>query len=174
MLDLARRKGCGVRWVHGGHEAIGSWDAQLAVMSGHVAQFFLDDVEWTEALSSIRAGLVDGGTLTFESRNPEAEGWLRWGKDKSVSDDPTLGRIEHWSAAHGMTKGVLSYTNHYRFLDLDQQVSAQSEMRFRTLDELKDSLSSAGFTVNEHYGYWDRRAVSPDAPELVIVSTARP
>ena len=79
MLDVARtRTRAGrLRWVDGGADDIGTPDADLAIMSGHVAQFFVDDDEWSDALAALHAALRPGGYLAFESRNPDAREWER-------------------------------------------------------------------------------------------------
>ena len=84
MLDVARtRTRAGrLRWVDGGADDIGTPDADLAIMSGHVAQFFVDDDEWSDALAALHAALRPGGHLAFESRNPDAREWERWTRDR--------------------------------------------------------------------------------------------
>ena len=45
MLEVARRRACGerVEWIEGDALGLGELQADLAIMTGHVAQFFLDD-----------------------------------------------------------------------------------------------------------------------------------
>src|SRR5579884_2343393 len=59
MLDLARRRlhGMDVRWIAGYANKLGDEHADLAIRTGHVAQFFLDDERWHEALTSIHRAL---------------------------------------------------------------------------------------------------------------------
>src|SRR5579884_984396 len=77
MLDVARRgrHGDHVRWIEGGAHDIGVTGADLAIMTGHVAQFFVRDDEWSSALAALRAALRTGGRLAFETRNPGARAW---------------------------------------------------------------------------------------------------
>ena len=49
---------------------------ELAVMMGHVAQYFIEDDEWAAALVEIHRSLVPGGWLAFETRNPVID-WIR-------------------------------------------------------------------------------------------------
>lgn len=72
MIAVARRaRLCsGVRWIVGSAGAVGPLNADLAIMTGHVAQFFLTDDDWRAALASLQAALRPGGTLAFETRNP--------------------------------------------------------------------------------------------------------
>ena len=47
----------------------------LAVLTGNVAQVFLDDAEWQATLRSIRERLHPGGHLVYETRRPEDRAW---------------------------------------------------------------------------------------------------
>jgi len=80
MLDVARhRPGTDrVRWIEGEAAALGSGRADLAVMSGHVAQVIADDDRWEATLDAIREALRPGGWMAFESRDPDARGWEAW------------------------------------------------------------------------------------------------
>jgi len=77
-LDIARR-GPGaerVHWVHA--DAAGlpvGDDVDLALMTGNVAQVFLDDEEWGAALRRVAAVLGPGGHLVFEARRPDRRAW---------------------------------------------------------------------------------------------------
>lgn len=66
-----------VKWLHGGAQNLGAFEADLAIMTGHVAQFFLEDESWQQALRSIRGALKPGGYLAFECRNPLVQPFLK-------------------------------------------------------------------------------------------------
>lgn len=66
-----------VKWLHGGAQNLDAFEADLAVMTGHVAQFFLEDESWQQALRSIHGALKPGGHLAFECRNPLVQPFLR-------------------------------------------------------------------------------------------------
>ena len=53
MLEVARRRACNeqVEWIEGDALGLGERRADLAIMTGHVAQFFLDDEGWHSAPS---------------------------------------------------------------------------------------------------------------------------
>jgi SAM-dependent methyltransferase len=62
MLEAAQQKPgaeC-AQWVLGGAGELGTPGADLAIMSGHVAQFILDDADWLQALAGIREALGPG------------------------------------------------------------------------------------------------------------------
>lgn len=47
-------------------------------MSDNVAQVFLADAEWEQALRGIGTALRPGGRLAFEARRPEYQLWQEW------------------------------------------------------------------------------------------------
>ena len=173
MLKIARRKPYGdrVRWIEGGAAAAGDAGADLALMTGHVAQFFLTDEEWDANLIALHGALRPGGTLAFESRNPGAREWERWTRfNKRSADDAEAGRIDAWSQVWDVQDGIVSYTNFYFFAATGRLVAAQGKLRFRTEAELTQSLADAGFTVRLVYGDWGRQPVRPSSPELIFVA----
>jgi SAM-dependent methyltransferase len=173
MLAVARRRpeAGPITWVHGDARTIGAPNADLAFMSGHVAQFFVTDDEWRDALAALHRGLRPGGTLAFETRNPEDREWERWSARRPTSvDDPHAGRIETWSECREVHDGVVSYTNHYRFAGTGETLTSSAALRFRALPELDGSLAEAGFDIDAVYGNWDRTAVTPTSPELIVIA----
>lgn len=176
MLAVARTRPNGdrVRWIDGGAEAIDVIGADLAIMTGHVAQFFLTDADWSDALAALRAALRTGGRLAFESRNPDARGWEGWSHGaRRVVHDPVAGALEVWVETRAIEDAIVHYTIRYRFEATGERRHAPSALRFRTLAELTDSLERAGFVVERVTGDWDGRPVGPDAPELIVVARAR-
>ena len=178
MLDIARLRPFGdrVRWICGSAgrlAALDPLDADLAIMTGHVAQFFVTDNSWQEALASLRVALRPGGRLAFESRNPAAREWEGWtpAARRSVVD-PAAGRVEVWSEVHELRDGVVSYANHYAFAATGEDVVSTARLRFRSVEELTGSLADAGFLVERIYGDWDRRPAGPRTRELIVVAAS--
>jgi SAM-dependent methyltransferase len=173
MIEIARTRPHGdlVHWVVGDASQLGTPGADLAIMSGHVAQFFLTDDTWQATLSALNDALRSGGSLAFESRNPAAREWETWtGQRHGQADDLVAGRVETWMEFRDLRGGVVSYTNYYRFTSTGEEIAVLSQLRFRNQEELAKSLADAGFVVNQEYGDWDRRPVSPTAREIIIVA----
>ncbi len=173
MVEVARSRPGGerVRWVVGDAGRLGDAGADLAIMSGHVAQFFVRDDEWAAALTALRRALRPGGHLTFESRDPRAREWERWTADaRRTYDDPAAGPVEVWAEVSDVRDGVVSYDNHYAFLATGEEVVSPTRLRFRTREELTRTLADTGFAVEEVYGGWDRRPPGPGTGELVVVA----
>lgn len=150
MLAIARRRSFGdpVRWIDGDACQLGTPNADLAIMSGHVAQFFLTDESWRSTLVALHTALRPGGWLAFESRNPGAREWERWTRAAGRSaQDPAAGRVDTWTEVHAVRDGTVSSTNHYAFAATGEELTSPNQLRFRTEAELTETLTEAGFAV---------------------------
>lgn len=172
MLEVAQQKPGADRaeWVHGGAGQLGTPAADLAIMSGHVAQFILGDAEWLEVLTRLREALRPGGHLAFESRDPRAREWERWtGRKRTIPDSP-YGRIESWTEVAVVTGDVVHAVGHRRLVQTDEELVSPFALRFRSEELLRQSLSSSGFAVESLFGEWDRRPSGPGERELIVVA----
>ena len=182
MLDRARhrRDGTHVNWIGGDMASLTETRADLAIMTGHVAQFFLDDTSWHAALSAIHAALGPGGHIAFESRNPLAQPWATAGTAGHADwpshaarrrvDDPVAGPVEWWVQSLEANGERARYQIHYRFEVSGEELVSVNELRFRTKQGLGQSLSRAGFAVQDIYGDWDGQPVGDASPELIFVA----
>ena len=170
MCIRDRPYGAQVRWIVGGTDALDVTGADLAIMTSHVAQFFVDDDEWARALEAIHRSLRVGGRLGFESRNPGGREWERWTPEHVTSVvDPVAGPIDTWTEVHDVRDDVVTFTNRYRFADGDE-LTSDARLRFRTCAELTASLQGAGFEVERIDGWWDGRPADATAPEHIVVA----
>jgi SAM-dependent methyltransferase len=173
MLAVARRHPGAdrVRWVEGDSSALGTPEADLVVMTGNVAQVFLEDAEWAATLRDIHAALRRGGHLAFESRNPDDRAWERWNREATYERiDSPFGQMECWLELVGVGNGRVRFEGHNVFTATGEVVVASSELRFRSRSELTDSLIAAGFTVEQVYGDWERGPVSSASRVMVFVA----
>jgi SAM-dependent methyltransferase len=183
MLEVARRRACGerVEWIEGDALGLGELKADLAIMTGHVAQFFLDDEDWHSALIAIRKALRPGGHIAFESRNPLVQPWADKGVKDHVDwptrtssrkvDDPVAGRIEWWTEILEAKNDRVRTAIHYLFTRSGEELVSTNELRFRTRAELGRSLSDAGFSVESVFGDWDGLSADPASRELIFVAS---
>lgn len=175
MLAVARRKPGAeqVRWIEGDASVLGTPNADLAIMTGHVAQVFLDEAEWAATLRAIHAALRPGGHLAFESRNPDDRGWERWTRDATFERiDSPFGPMECWLELIEVGNGRVRFEGHNVFAATGEVVVAPSELRFRSQAELTDSLLNAGFTVERVYGDWNRGPVTRSSREMVFIAVS--
>jgi SAM-dependent methyltransferase len=173
MLAFARRQPGAerVQWVQGDASVLGRPEADLLVMTGNVAQVFLDDGEWLSALGTIHAALHPGGRLAFESRNPADRAWERWNRAATFSTfDPPGGRMESWVELTGVGAGRVSFEAHNVFLSTGEHIIVRSELRFRTLEEFTRTLKDSGFTIERAYGDWSRAPLLPASRIMIFVA----
>ncbi|AEV87544.1 methyltransferase type 11 [Actinoplanes sp. SE50] len=150
-LDVARTKPAAdrVTWLHTGAAGLPqAWPlpepADLALMTGNVAQVFVTDDDWTAALRGIHAVLRPGGHLVFEARRPEFRAWEQW-------DHPpaTAGGVERRFMLTDVRLPLVSFRYEYRFLSDETVLTSTSTLCFRDRSEIEESLRATGFEVLE-------------------------
>ena len=171
-LALARRKpGAGaVTWIEGSTGVLPADAFDAALMTSHVAQFFVTDDAFATALADLHRALRRGGRLIFDSRDPAARGWERWNPAASrrTLRLPAGGTCVTWTEVTSVVDGAVSGTQHYEFSDGDHR-TATLTLRFRTEAELRVVLGAAGLTVETIYGGWNREPIGhPDGEFLVV------
>lgn len=177
MIEQAKRKyGDSAEWIIGGYEKLNSeMQADMIIMTGHVAQFFLEDTEWNNALRAAHSSIVAGGYLIFESRNPLIEPFTTWpdsANHETIVDTP-LGAVEWWCENLVYANGSATYELHYLFTKTGEEVISTNKLRFRTYDELRTSLEDNGFTVDRIYGGWNKIPFEPQKSEMIFVAKTR-
>ena len=168
-LDVARRKAGAerVRWIHGGAADAPPLDADLAVMTGNVAQVFLEDDDWAATLSAVRRALRPGGVLVFEVRDPSRRAWEGWIPERTRRrvELPGVGVVETWVDLMDVSLPFVSFRHVYVFESDGATLTSDSTLRFRARDEIETSLVAAGFVVREVRD-------APDRPGLEWVFVA--
>lgn len=175
MLQVAEGKGaCGkIEWRLGYSDCAGADSADLFVMSGHVAQVFVDDEAWMQVLRDARRALRPGGVIAFESRNPDARGWARWTRDQTLR---TIGggqqQTEFWHETVDVHLPLVTYDTWTANLTTGKRHRTRDTLAFRSLSALKDSLAAAGFAGPRYLGNWDRSEVTAESPEIIVIARA--
>jgi SAM-dependent methyltransferase len=173
MLRVARAKDPDGRvdWRLGHSGAIKPGSAELAVMSGHVAQVFTEDDAWLAALRDLHRALVPGGLLAFESRNPAARKWEAWTRELTLRTVKTPeGAVEFWHETAEVDLPLVSYDTLTRNLRTGQATVTRDVLAFRDEPALRVTLEHAGFDVQHVYGDWDRTTPAASSPELIVIA----
>jgi ubiquinone/menaquinone biosynthesis C-methylase UbiE len=172
MLEAAVEKpgADGVKWVQGGADQLGTPGADLTIMSGHVAQFILTDTDWLETLAGVRNALKPGGLLAFESRDPRTREWQGWSDAKRIIPDSIYGPIESWTEVTNVESDVVHAVGHRRLMQSDEELVSPFAIRFRSEEVLRESLASAGFSVQSVFGDWDGRPSGRGERELIFIA----
>jgi SAM-dependent methyltransferase len=173
MLTYARRQPGAERviWIHGDAAAIQAWDADLLLMTGNVAQVFLDDTDWMRVLTAAHASLRKNGRITFESRNPNARGWESWNRAQTygVSETP-YGQIESWYEVKDVQTDRVRFVGYKHFTQTGEVLEVESTLKFRTREGIEASLNAAGFEVAAVYGDFQRGPFQDDSKAMVFVA----
>ncbi len=177
MLDVARSRSAGheVEWIHGNAEDVDTGVADLVVMMGHVAQYFVDDEDWSNVLQQTHRILRPGGRLTFETRNPATRWEDRWtrARTEATLPHPDGGEFTSWVEVVDKTGPPESYTithHGHTILPGGLHLSAAETLRFRSPTEAIASLQEAGFSLEEAWGNWDRSPFTADSEEMITLA----
>ncbi|WP_024802843.1 class I SAM-dependent methyltransferase [Nocardia sp. BMG51109] len=172
-LEAAKTKQAppGITWLHGQAADLPEACADLAVMTGNVAQVFLTDDDWADALDSIHRALRRGGRLVFETRRPERRAWEDWavGAASAVRDIPGTGRVEQRLEVTAVNLPFVSFRHTYTFAADGAVVISDSTLRFRERTDIESDLIRHGYMVRDVRD-------APDRPgrEYVFVAQATP
>jgi len=173
MLGIARQKPGAdqIQWIQGDSSALGRPEADLVIMTGNVAQVFLDDARWAANVRDIYTALRPGGYIAFESRNPDDRGWERWNPTVTYTEyDSPNGPMACWLEVISVEGSRVRYAGHNIFKATGEEVVASDELRFRTQSELTDSLNTTGFTVEHVYGDWQQGPLTSASRIMVFVA----
>jgi SAM-dependent methyltransferase len=167
-LDVARRKPGAdkIRWLHApAADLPATLEADLAFMTGNVAQVFRTDQDWAVALTAARNALRPGGRLVFETRNPAQQAWRQWDQTRRLVLTST-GPVETWTELTEAEADRVSFRTTFIFKNDGAVLTSDSTLRFRGRDELTASLTAAGLLVDEVRD-------APDRPGLEFVFITR-
>ncbi|GAB3464388.1 class I SAM-dependent methyltransferase [Kineococcus endophyticus] len=162
-VDVARTRGDRVTWLHLAAADLPPLGADLAVMTGNVAQVFLTDDDLDDALAGVARAVRPGGRFVLEARRPQARAWETWEPVEEHRDVPGVGRVERAFSLLDVAPPFVSFRQTYRLRG--EVVVSDSTLRFRELDELEDALTRRGFSV-------DAVGQAPDRPGLEFVVDA--
>ena len=167
MLEIAGRQpnGSQVRWVHATAEALPSQCADLVVMTGHVAQYFLTDEAWRAVLAEGRRALRPGGHVAFEIRNAALEEWRQWAHAEPV---PAMGGTLRSDVER--VGDLVTHTDHW--VQGGREWTTRETLRFPTWDDVVRGLTASGLFVEQTWGDWGGDPDSGTAPEWIVL--ARP
>lgn len=161
-----------VTWIDGTSTAIPR-DVifDVAIMTAHVVQAINDDADWHRTLADVNRALVPGGRLVFDSRDPAANAWDRWtpAKTRRLHTLPDGSLVEIWTENTVEMDGLVTLTEH-RVLNGSTEEREISVLAFRTEDQLRQDLKTAGFTVDSIHGGWSGEDVGSGQGELIAIA----
>ena len=155
MLDVARMKphGAQIIWVNAHAQSFHSTRKfDLIVMTGHAFQVLIDDTDIAATLNVMRDHLAPGGTIAFETRNPNINWSLRW---HNLTRDHVLNGqiIRQFFEVLATNPDRITFATHYAFSDV--QRTSISALRFLRNDTLTRMLNANGLTIKTVFGDWN-------------------
>lgn len=174
MLDFARgRPGAErVTWVAGDSSAAPRELFDLAILSGNVAQH-IPDGAWSRTLRDVRERMEAGGALAFESRNPAAREWERWGAEGPTSRETPHGTLVEWMEVDRVDDRSVRFTAYNRFVRAEETVAVTEVLVFRSRAEIERDLQDAGFAIESVAGDWANTPFDGTARIMAFVARAR-
>lgn len=150
-IEAAKRKANAnqVQWIFGTASDFPAMTADLAVMTGNVAQVFVTDHAWEETPAATRRALAPSGHLVFEVRDPAQKAWLNWTREKTYEriNVPGLGFVEGWCEVTNVKNDLVSFRWTYAFESDVQVLTSDSTQRFQERDAIELSLKKTGFAA---------------------------
>jgi SAM-dependent methyltransferase len=169
-LEVARRKPGAdrVRWLHADAVSLPALQVDLVTMTGNVAQVFLAGQDWAAALRAVHEALGPGGRLVFESRDPGKKAWLEWNREQTYrrAVTPAAGPVQTWTEVTGAEGTLVCFRTTFVFESDGAVLTSDSTLRFRSRDELAESLTAANLVTDEIRD-------APDRPGREFVFIAR-
>jgi ubiquinone/menaquinone biosynthesis C-methylase UbiE len=167
-LDVARTKPHAdrVTWVDGDATALlgPGPPADLALMTGNVAQVFVLDEDWTATLDAVRSCLRPGGWFVLEARRPEVRDWEQWDVPPTEVVVPGGATV---TVSRTVTEVALPLVTFQTTTTVGgEEVPSSSTLRFRERAEVERDLARHGFEVVEVRD-------APDRPGKELVFLAR-
>ena len=146
-LDVARAKpgASRVRWIHGTATDLPALEADIAFMTGNVAQAIVSPADWSAALSGASTALRPGGTLMFETRIPARKAWLDWHRSQTLT---VIDGVRTWVDVVDVSEPLVTFVWTWIFPD-GERLTSTSTLRFRDRPEVEADLQAHGFTVTD-------------------------
>jgi ubiquinone/menaquinone biosynthesis C-methylase UbiE len=177
MLQVARTKDPDgrVQWVKAAAAGFSFPDRfDLAIMTGHVFQVFLDDDETLAALRNVRRHLAPGGRLIIESRNPLIRAWEGWTREKTRERRVVegVGPVDVYYQIKNLEGEHVTFDAVFTLQETGETLISESRLRFAPVETIQLLLSTAGFAKVELLGWWDRAPYSATSHEIIAIAHA--
>ncbi len=174
MLAVARSKPHSgqVTWIKGSFEQMEGLQADMILMTSHVAQFFFEESEWQGMLRAAHQALKPGGYLVFDIRRLTVPPFIGWPTEDNRRrfEDTAAGSVEWWFNLLQVKGERVRYELHYFFVRSGEKMVSTNELTFRSQEEIVRALSEADFKIETVYGDWDGSLVTPTSSEMIFVA----
>lgn len=163
-----------VAWLVGDSSNLQTNTYEAVVMTANVAQVFLTDESWRTVISDIYRALVPGGHFIFDTRNPLAKVWEQWEEDNTpdLATEPVSGEsLEIWTQYEGFIDDIYTFYEIVKKTRTDDEIlRLKMQLKFRTHEEIHNSLCQVGFSHIKSYGDWEFKQTTKDAKSFIFHS----
>lgn len=131
--------------------------------------------ELSETFQDIATHLVSGGRLAFDTRDPDAQGWEAWTKERShrIVGLPE-GDVQHWYQTTHVDEetGLVDFRAHEVGPD-GTESSVLSRICFLSQDQIRAMLLDAGLAVENVFRGYSSELVGQGVGALVVTAMRR-
>lgn len=161
-----------VTWIVGDSTNLQTNAFDAVIMTANVAQVFLTEDSWKNVISDAYRALKSGGHFIFDSRNPLAKVWEQWAKDETpdVAMDQLSGeKLEIRTEYEGFVEDVITFYETVKNARTDEVVIHEKmQLRFRTQEEIYESLNQVGFSQIKTYGDWEFKQATEETKSFIF------
>lgn len=163
-----------VSWVVGDSSKLKTNAFEAVVMTANVAQVFLTDESWQQTIADVYRALKPGGHFIFDTRNPIAKVWKQWEKDMTpdFAINPLSGeQLEIWTEYEGFVEDVYTFYETVKNAATGEVlIHEKMQLKFRTQEEIDESLQKTGFSQIQTYGDWEFKQATLETKSFIFHS----
>lgn len=161
-----------VTWIVGDSLNLQTNMFDAVIMTANVAQVFLTDESWQQVILDAYRALNSGGHFIFDTRNPLAKVWEQWEKDMTpdIATDQASGEsLEIWTEYEGFLDDVYTFYETVKNVHTGEVVIREKmQLKFRTQEEIYESLQKVGFSQIQVYGDWEYKQATVETKSFVF------
>lgn len=161
-----------INWIVGDSRDLESSSYDHVLMSGNVSQVFLTDESWKSTLINVYGSLKPGAQLLFDTRNSDRKIWESWEQDTAPETavlPDTQEKVEIWTQYEGLRDSIYTFYETVKTVETNRIVDkVKIDLKFRTYEELVNSLYKTGFTTIEVYGDWSEQPANMEHHSFIF------
>ncbi len=161
-----------INWLVGSDfDTIADASVDMILLSGHVSQFLITEIEWTEFLRGAQRILRSGWHLLFESRNPDIEPFANWPTPENPKkfEDSSEGPFSWWWEEWKWEGNIFSYSLFYDFKTPKEIIESRMSLIFRSKEEILFDTRATGFELENLFGDWEKWFYTENSEEMIFL-----
>jgi hypothetical protein len=96
---------------------------------------------------------------------------MQWNRESTYTiNDSPFGPVEEWLEVISANESWVRMQGHNVFQATGEVLVVDSELRFRSLDEMTEALTKAGFRLEHVFGDWDRGPYVATSRHMVMIA----